>query len=466
MTNRLIPAAWRAESRAMLLLAAPVALGQLLQMGMNLTDMLVIGRLGKEALAAAALAQGLWVFFWFFGMGLATVTAPLLAQAQGEGDTAGQARVLRQGLVLNLLIGLGIVAILGWSELLLLWLGQAPDLAREAGHYLQALRWAIPPLLLMTVCRNLFVTYQKANLSLAFTSGAFVLNLGLDIVLVFGGQVIGLSVIPAFGLIGAGIATAAGCWLMVAAMLIYIVTKAPFRAVWAQGGRWWPDAALWRKMLVLGLPISVTMVMEVGLFAIAGMLMGWLGTDPLAAHQIAILIASVTFMVPWGISQAATVRIAAAVGRGDAEAAAQAGWVAQAMGLVFMGAMALVLWLMPHPFVRQFLDAEAAANVAVLDLAVTYLAIAALFQLFDGMQVIGVASLRGLSDTKVPMFFAIFGYWGVGLTTSYLLGFVAHWKGVGVWIGLATGLAVVAFLMVWRFRALTAGRGRAIPQPV
>lgn len=464
MTKHLIPAAWRAESRAMLILAAPVALGQLLQMGMNLTDMLVIGRLGKEALAAAALAQGLWVFFWFFGMGLATVTAPLLAQAQGEGDIDGQARVLRQGLGLNLLVGIAIALFLGWSETLLLWLGQAPDLAQQAAHYLDALRWSIPPLLLMTVLRNLLVTYHQANLSLLFTCGAFVVNAVLDILLVFGGAIIGLPWLPAFGLIGAGIATSAGCLLMLAAMLLYVSTQPPFRPVWQRGGSWRPNRALWRKMLTLGLPISVTLVMEVGLFAMAGMLMGWLGTDPLAAHQIAILIASVTFMVPWGISQAATVRIAAAVGRGDPAAAAQAGWVAQLLGLAFMSTAALLLWLMPHPFVRQFLDADAATNQVVLELAVTYLAIAALFQLFDGMQVIGVASLRGLSDTKVPMYFAMIGYWGVGLTTSYLLGFVAHWQGVGVWIGLATGLAVVAFLMVWRFRLLTAGR--AVPQLV
>ncbi|KJV09760.1 hypothetical protein VZ95_09445 [Elstera litoralis] len=466
MTKIFSAATWRAEGWAMLVLAAPVALGQLLQMGMNLTDMLVIGHLGKEPLAAAALAQGLWVFFWFFGMGLATVTAPMLAQAQGEGDTAGQARILRQGLGLNSVVGLGIALILGFSETLLLWLGQAPALAKEAGHYLDALRWSIPPLLLMTVVRNLLVTYHKANLSLAFTMGAFVVNAGLDLLLVFGGQSIGLPWIPAFGLIGAGIATATGCWLMVGAMLVYIVTQAPFAALWRTGGAWRPEAVLWRRMLTLGLPISITMVMEVGLFAIAGLMMGWLGTDALAAHQIAILLASLTFMVPWGISQAATVRIAAAVGRGEPAAAAQAGWVAQGMGLAVMGSAAIVLWLVPYPLARQFLDAEAVANVAVLELAVTYLAVAALFQLFDGMQVIGTASLRGLSDTRVPMLFAVFGYWGVGLTTSYVLGFLLGWQGIGVWIGLATGLATVSFLMVWRFRALTQGQGRAIPQRI
>ncbi len=466
MTKGASAAAWRTEGWAMLVLAGPVALGQLLQMGMNLTDMLVIGHLGKEPLAAAALAQGLWVFFWFFGMGLATVTAPMLAQAQGEGDTAGQARILRQGLGLNTVIGLGIALFLGFSETLLLWLGQAPALAKEAAHYLDALRWSIPPLLLMTVVRNLLVTYHKANLSLVFAAGAFGVNAVLDLLLVFGGQSIGLPWIPAFGLIGAGIATATGCWLMVAAMLIYITTQAPFAALWKAGGAWRPEAALWRRMLTLGLPISITMVMEVGLFAIAGIMMGWLGTDALAAHQIAILLASLTFMVPWGISQAATVRIAAAVGRGEPEAAARAGWVAQGMGLAVMGSAAVILWLIPYPLARQFLDAEAAANVAVLELAVTYLTIAALFQLFDGMQVIGTASLRGLSDTRVPMLFAVFGYWGVGLTTSYLLGFVLDWKGVGVWIGLALGLATVSFLMVWRFRALTQGTGRALPQPI
>jgi multidrug resistance protein, MATE family len=466
MTKGASAAAWRTEGWAMLVLAGPVALGQLLQMGMNLTDMLVIGHLGKEPLAAAALAQGLWVFFWFFGMGLATVTAPMLAQAQGEGDTAGQARILRQGLGLNSLIGLGIALFLGSSETLLLWLGQAPALATEAAHYLDALRWSIPPLLLMTVVRNLLVTYHRANLSLVFAAGAFGVNAALDLLLVFGGQSIGLPWIPAFGLIGAGIATATGCWLMVAAMLVYIITQAPFAPLWKAGGAWWPEAALWRRMLTLGLPISITMVMEVGLFAIAGIMMGWLGTDALAAHQIAILLASLTFMVPWGISQAATVRIAAAVGRGEPEAAVRAGWVAQGLGLAVMGSAAVIFWLVPYPLARQFLDAGAAANVAVLELAVTYLAIAALFQLFDGMQVIGTASLRGLSDTRVPMLFAVLGYWGVGLTTSYLLGFVLDWKGVGVWIGLALGLATVSFLMVWRFRALTQGGGRAIPQPV
>jgi MATE family multidrug resistance protein len=206
-------------------------------------------------------------------------------------------------------------------------------------------------------------------------------------------------------------------------------------------------------LLRLGLPIGTTLLLEVSLFSAAVMLMGILGTAELAAHQIALQWASMTFMIPMGLAQAATVRVGLAAGAGDLAAARLAAHVGWILAGVFMLGAATVFWFAPEPLVRVFIDADAAPAVA--GLAATYLAVAAVFQLVDATQAVGAGSLRGLKDTRWPMVMAATGYWAVGFPTAALLGFLAGWRGVGVWIGLALGLAITAVLMVWRFERLT-----------
>jgi MATE family multidrug resistance protein len=203
-------------------------------------------------------------------------------------------------------------------------------------------------------------------------------------------------------------------------------------------------------MVKLGWPIGVTMALEMGVFALAAYFMGWIGAPAVAAHAVALQIAALTFMVPLGLGQATTVRVGLALGRGDREGIARAGWTAWVIGVAFMGAMAIGMWAFPRSLVTLFL-ADVPANALTIGLAVSFLKVAAAFQLVDGAQVIGAGMLRGLHDTRWPLVFALFGYWGVGLGIGSWLAFGADWKGVGIWIGLASGLAAVAVLMLARW---------------
>jgi MATE family multidrug resistance protein len=203
-------------------------------------------------------------------------------------------------------------------------------------------------------------------------------------------------------------------------------------------------------MVRLGWPIGVTMALEMGVFALAAYFMGWLGAEAVAAHAIALQIAALTFMVPLGLGQAVTVRVGLALGRGDQRGIGRAGWTAWTMGVGFMGAMALMMWLASRQLVTLFL-ADIPANALVIGLAVSFLRVAAAFQLVDGAQVIGAGMLRGLHDTRWPLLFALFGYWIVGLGIGSWLAFGRDWRGVGIWVGLASGLAVVAVLMLARW---------------
>jgi MATE family multidrug resistance protein len=217
-------------------------------------------------------------------------------------------------------------------------------------------------------------------------------------------------------------------------------------------GRWWrSDWPRFRALWKLGLPIGVTMGLEGGVFGVAVMLMGLIDTASVAAHAIALQVASVTFMVPLGLAQAATVRVGIGYGRRDRQLIRRAGWTSFVMGTGFMASMALLMWMVPETLISLFVDRDAAINVEVVQLAISFLAIAALFQIVDGAQVVGAGMLRGLHDTRVPMLIAAFGYWVVGIGVGAWLAFRAGWNGVGIWIGLATGLGIVAVLMLIRW---------------
>ena len=203
-------------------------------------------------------------------------------------------------------------------------------------------------------------------------------------------------------------------------------------------------------MIRLGWPIGLTMALEMGVFALAAYFMGWIGAPAVAAHAVALQLAALTFMVPLGLGQAATVRVGLALGRGDDGAVTRAGWTAWVIGVAFMGSMALVMWSVPRTLVTLFLN-DVPANAVTIALAVSFLRVAAAFQLVDGAQVIGAGMLRGLHDTRWPLLFALVGYWVVGLGIGTWLAFARDWRGVGIWVGLASGLAAVAALMLARW---------------
>jgi MATE family multidrug resistance protein len=256
--------------------------------------------------------------------------------------------------------------------------------------------------------------------------------------------------LPELGLVGGGVGSSLTWLIMCAALTVVVLRQRRFRRFRLFGNWWRFDAERTLAMARLGWPIGVTMALEMGVFALAAYFMGWIGAPAVAAHAIALQVAALTFMVPLGLSQAVTVRVGLALGRKDSAGITRAGWTAWLLGVGFMGAMALVMWSIPHPLVTLFI-ADTPENAGVVALAISFLRIAAAFQLVDGAQVIGAGMLRGLHDTRWPLIFALVGYWVVGLGIGSWLAFARDWQGVGIWIGLASGLAAVAALMLARW---------------
>jgi MATE family multidrug resistance protein len=332
------------------------------------------------------------------------------------------------------------------AEAILLALGQDPGLSADAARLVRTLQWGLLPALLFLVLRSFVSALEQPVWSLLVAAAAVILNACLNYVLIFGK--LGF---PPLGLTGAGIGSSITNLFAFLALALVLVRHRRFRRFRLFGRFWRADWARFRDVWRLGLPIAVTLLLEVTIFNAAVFLIGLFGTAPLAAHAIAIQVAMLTFMVPLGLGQAVTVRVGLAFGRRDRAGIARAGWTSFALGVGFMAVMALLMLLAPRPLIYLFLDESAPANAPVIALAVTYLGVAAIFQIADGAQAVGAGMLRGLHDTTVPMLFAAFGYWIVGLGVGVGLAFGLGWQGLGIWTGLAAGLAIVAVLMVSRW---------------
>jgi MATE family multidrug resistance protein len=319
-------------------------------------------------------------------------------------------------------------------------------LASDTGIFVQALMWMIWPALGVVVLRSFMATLEQPKWAMVAGIAAVVVNAVVNYGLIFGN--FGL---PKLGLMGAGIGSSITSLFQFLFLCGVVKLHKRFRR-YHLFGRWWRSdwprfATIWR----LGFPIGLHMGFEAMVFAAAVFLMGYISTASVAAHAVAIQIASMTFMVPMGIGQAATVRVGLGYGRRDAEAIRRAGWAAYVLGVGFMTAMAVVIWAMPETLAGLFLDPSVAANAEVLRLSVLFLIVAAVFQIVDGVQVVGTGMLRGLQDTTWPMLFAAFGYWVVGIGLGAWLAFSRGWDGVGIWMGLAVGLGIVAALVLVRW---------------
>ena len=438
---------WRDELRATLALAWPLILANLTQQAIQATDVLLMGRLGATQLAAATLALNLTFTFNIFLLGLITASSPMMATALGQRFNA--VRDVRR----TFRAGLWLIAIAMPPYWLILWhvgdimraFGQSAELASQGQTFLRAYMWCAAPWLLFQLLRSFVAALERPRVVLWLSLGGIGLNALLSWAMIFGH--FGL---PALGLRGGGLGSTL-TWLIMCGALIAVVTfERRFRRFHVFGNWWRFDRQRTMAMVRLGWPIGLTMALEMGVFALAAYFMGWIGAPAVAAHAIALQIAAITFMVPLGLGQAATVRVGLALGRRDKVSVARAGWTAWVMGVGFMAAMALVMWIIPRQLVTLFL-ADVPANAVVVGLAVSFLQVAAAFQLVDGAQVIGAGMLRGLHDTRWPLIFALLGYWGVGLGIGAWLAFAADWKGVGIWVGLASGLAAVAVLMLARW---------------
>ena len=439
---------WRDEARATLSLAGPLILSNLSGAMIHATDVFLLGKLGPSALAAGALAANLVMAISLFGMGLMVATAPMIASEIGRKSHSVRdvRRTVRQGLWLALSFSVPIWILLAFAEEIFRALGQQPDLAREAGNMVSTLKWSIFPFLGMVVLRSFISARDRTIWALVVTLLGVLANAVLNY-----GLILGNFGLPQLGPAGAGLGSSLVNFLMFGLMALILVIHRDFRRYHLFGRFWRADWPRFKALVRLGLPIGLTMGFEASVFSVAIFLMGLISTAAVAAHAVALQIASITFMVPLGLAQATTVRVGLGYGRRDTELIARAGWTGFALGVGFMSLMAVVMWGFPGTLVRLFVDSDAAGSAAVIPLAVAFLQIAALFQIVDGGQVMGAAMLRGLHDTRIPMIYALIGYWGIGIGVGAVLAFPLRLEGQGIWIGLATGLAAVAVLMVVRW---------------
>ena len=441
------PRPWQDELRSTLALAWPLILANVTQQVIQATDVLLMGRLGATQLAAATLALNMTFTFNLFLLGILIASSPMMATALGQRFNAVRdvRRTFRAGLWILIFCMPPYWLLLWHVGWLMRLFGQSPELAEQGQTFLRAYMWCTAPWLLFQLLRNFVSALERPRVVLWLSLFGIALNALLSWAFIFGR--LGF---PALGIAGGGVGSTL-TWLVLCGALMAVTWRYRQFRRFHLFGRWWRfDRERTMAMVKLGLPIGLTMALEMGVFALAVYFMGWIGASAVAAHAVALQIAALTFMVPLGLGQAATVRVGLALGRRDRAGVTRAGWTSWVAGVGFMGTMALVMLAMPRSRVTLFLD-DVPANAAVIALAISFLKVAAAFQLADGAQVIGAGMLRGLHDTRWPLIFALFGYWGVGLGIGAWLAFSRDWQGVGIWTGLAAGLAAVAILMLWRW---------------
>ncbi len=439
-------AAWSKEIRATLVLGLPIVGAQLAQMAINTTDVVMIGWLGTEELAASVLAFNLFILFWLFGSGIVQAVMPIAARARGDKRLRDVRRSVRMGMWVVIAYSAPVMVVMWHTETILLLLGQDPEVSHRAAEYMRVLQWSLPPSLATMGLRNFVTVMEKTQVVLWATVAGALLNAGFDYVLIFGA-----FGAPRLELVGAGIASVMTATAVFLFLMVYVLRERRLRRFAILGRFWRSDWQVFFSILKLGIPIALTILAEVGLFSASAMMMGWIGTVPLAAHGIALQCAALTFMVPLGLGHAAVIRVGLAHGRRDKAAIGYAGWSALILSVAFMSLAALMFWFLPEVLIGAFTRADNPKTPAVLAAGVSFLAVAGVFQIFDGAQIAGASILRGLSDTRVPMVLAIIGYWGIGVPSAYLLAFVFGVGGTGLWWGLALGLAVVSVAAVWRF---------------
>lgn len=438
---------WGAHLAATIKLGVPLIGAQLAQMAINTTDIVYLGRLSATDLAAGVLGTQTLFFFYIFGSGFTNAVMPMAAHAHGRGDETSVRRSVRMGMWVVVLYGAMTLVPMHFTESILVVFGQKPQVAERAGDYMDVAEWAIFPALLIMALRAFFTAIGRAQIILWATLAGTLLNMLLGYAFIFGhfGA-------PALGIRGAAVG-ALGTNVLTFIVLAGVAAKA---AVYRRYGLfvrlWRPDWSAFRDVLRVGFPVAMTIIAEVGLFMMSSLMMGWLGTVALAAHGIALQLASIAFMIPLGLSQVGTARVGQAHGRGDLAGLDRAAKAVMMIGLAVSFTGAMLFWLIPETLIGLFLDTSNPLSQEVVRFAVPLLAVAAAFQLADCLQVLGAGLLRGLRDTRVPMLLAVFSYWVVGLPAGYLLGFVVGLGGVGVWSGLACGLVCAAILANWRFQ--------------
>lgn len=438
------------EVRALLALALPLIAGNIAWAGIAMTDLLLLGRIGPDAIAAGALGINVYSGLLVAGMGLVTAASPLIASERGRRPHAVREvrRTVRQTMWSAAAFCLPCWLLLWHAGAILHAFAQDAALSAGAVQLLRGLQWAMLPYLCFLCLRNYLAALERPGWGLAVMLSALPINLLAGWCLIFGH--LGL---PPLGLFGAGLASSVSAAAMLLMMLAVVSLDRSFRRYHLLGRFWRADWPRFRQVWRIGLPIAVTVALEATVFNAAVFLMGLIDRPSLAAHAIVIQIATFAFMVPLGLGQAVTVRVGFAFGRRDKAALGRAGWTGLALAFGYGCLTATAMLALPGPLIGLFINRHDPGNAAIVRLAAGFLTVAAGFQPFDCVQAAGAGALRGLHDTRVPMIVAGVGYWIVGIGTAVLLAFPLGLRGIGVWLGLAAGLGVVAALLLARWRA-------------
>lgn len=426
-------------------LAYPVMLSHLGQMLVHTADNIMVGRIGKEPLAGASFANSIFVIFLIFGIGLSYAITPQTAQADGKRDTVKLAQVLKHGITISGLSGIVLFAAIFFNINHLKYFNQPEEVYLLAQPYLRIIAFSIIPFMVFQAFRQFAEGLGYTKQAMYITLLANFINIVLNYILIFGK----LGFDP-MGLNGAGIATLISRIIMAVLMASFVYFDGRFKPYWHHFRNKILEVSMVKKFMNLGLPMALQLIFEVSTFSLAAIMMGWLGTEELAAHQITISLASITYMAAMGIAAATTIRVGNQLGRRDIKTLREAAFTSFIMAIIFMSFAAIIFI-----FGRNFLPILFIDDMEVRNLAGVLLIVAGLFQISDGIQAIGLGSLRGLSDVKVPTIITLIAYWLVGLPVGYILGFTFELGAVGIWIGLLFGLSMAAVLLFRRFNRKT-----------
>ena len=443
----LSPAAtYRQHLASLLSLGLPLVGAALAGFAVHMTDTIMLGWYSVSALAAATLATSYWFVLFIVGAGFGNAVMPMVAAAAAAGDETAARRITRMALWLSLGYCVLIMPLYWWSGAIFAALGQEPGVAADAQSYLRIAGWGVVPALGAVVMRSYLGALHLTAVQFWVTLASLFLNAMINYALIFGNWGA-----PELGLRGAAIASVAVQTATLIVLMAYAERRLPayklFQRIWRA------DPGALASVFRLGLPIGMTSFAETGLFTATAVMMGWIGKVELAAHGIALQLAAMAFMFHVGMSQAATIRAGAAMGRRDEADLRRIAKTAIVVSLAFGVAVVALFVSVPAALVSLFIDPAEPARLTLIGIGVTLVYIAALFQFVDATQIVALSLLRGVHDTTVPMWLAIVSYWAIGLPCSYLLGFVAGWGAAGVWMGLVVGLGAAAGLLMWRFWA-------------
>lgn len=436
---------YRKEFKELVIVAVPLVLAQVAQNTISFVDTVMVGRLGKEALAGIAIGSTLFQFILIVLSGVIIGVSPIVSQATGAKDDDLCGRATRQGLWMGVLLFTPAFLLYRNAYPILIWLNQSPETALASSEYLKAISWGLLPALWVMGLRGLLEGKSNTKPIMIISLFGVALNVFANDALMFGHY--GL---PALGLVGTGYASSLVYFAVFIVLAIYVSHQYSDLHIFSKLRR--PDFSTFLEVARVGGPIGMTLAFEAGMFGAAAFAMGTIGETQLAAHHIALQTASISFMIPLGLAIATSVRVGQAIGAGSPRRAEIAGHAGMLLCIGAMSFSGLIFWLMPLPIIGMYIDINVEANASVVAYAISFLALAALFQVVDGLQVAASGSLRGIKDTKAAMVLSLVSYWLVGCVVGAYLCFGVKLEGVGLWIGMTSGLATAAVLLTLRFQ--------------